>query len=222
MGRRGSAVGEEDHCPRRCLQPGLCERYRWGLTGKHRVWGAKVLEPLGSLETVYLLKRSLCPSPPDGRKNWFSLDDQSIWRRRRERNPEGRESRGLPNPFQTSELFLLGIFPYIFGNCMCLVVGHQIIFMSITVLGIKRTLVGAGVLLCHVPKQMCTFSYTEVPGLGWSVRHFLKCSILWVHVTLNAFRDTGPEYLSICDYIHVYQKMGHFVNFTSLGIFKHF
>lgn len=43
--------------------------------------GVKVLEPShnsGSVETVYLLKRPVCPSPPGGRENWFSLDDQSV------------------------------------------------------------------------------------------------------------------------------------------------
>lgn len=223
MDRRWSAAGEKNHCPRRCLQPGLCERYRWGLRGKRRAWEAKVLETSHcsfSLETVYLLKRSVCPSPPGGRKSWFSLDDQSIGRRRRERNPEGRECRGLPNPFQTSELFLLSIFPYICGNCVYLAVGHQIMFINITVSEVNRTFMGAGILLCCVPKHMCTFSHTEVPGLGWSIYHVLRCSILWIHLTLNDFRDTGPEYLSACDYIHVYWKMGHFVNFSSLGIFN--
>lgn len=111
------------------------------------------------------------------------------------------------------------LFHISLGNCVCLVVGHQMIFISITVSETSRTLSGTGILLGCGLKQMCMFSATS-PWFGLIRTHFLGCSILWIHVTLNDFGDTGLEYLSVCDYIYVCRKRGHFVNFSSLGIFN--
>lgn len=134
-------------------------------------------------ETIQPLKRAVCPSPTGSRKNWLSLDDQSFWRWWRERNTEGRDRRGLPNPFQTGELVGLCTFPWVVGSCVYAIVGHQILSTNSIVSPSRGHLQELEyAMLCG---KANAYIFT---CLHWSVHSVLSCSILWISVSINDFR----------------------------------
>lgn len=151
-----SPGGAKDRHPGAHLQRWLREGRRWRLGGKRRSWRAggssqSLLLSRGQQKLSKSLRGFVCLLPPGSRKNWFSLDDQSFWRRRRERNPEGGDRWGLPHLVQTGELLTPRVLPRVLSSS---VGGHQILFADVIVSQPRGPLGGAEVSLRCVTKRV--------------------------------------------------------------------